>query len=505
MKAVSLVYYFLVICFLSLSFPSFGASISGTVVDAETKEPLPYASIGVLGTTKGTVSNSEGIFMLDLEGTTPNDMIVFRYMGYEPVKLTISSLQAHTEIRMRPAAVSLREVEVSTYSLPAEEIIRRAYKNFESNSAAAPDKQRIFVHKYSKIPFQKENKVKLKESDFVGLDKKTFDEIMKKMPPEFIEYQDALVEYYHNGNNYKLVPIKGISLEEGSQQKILDDVENKLADFTADIEKSMGEKDIYYKLSTGILSKKVGNKNKDKEAWNKEEKKEEDADTLNYTIPTEQAKDYLQFLLKQFVSIKSDEWKCINSTNKYEYELKDIPLYNNERVYQITFRPKKRGLYEGTVYIATGSFAILQADFAFAKGKKSDSFNLFGFKHVTNFKEAHLIFEKGKSGYFIKYMSATQKDFTSLDRNFSVVKKQKRFLIDKQLNEMKFDVELFFNTENQYELLVLDREEISTTEFEKVKEPAVMKFKKEFAYTPEMWDNRTVIVPTSELKKYKRK
>ena len=32
-----------------------------------------------------------------------------------------------------------------------------------------------------------------------------------------------------------------------------------------------------------------------------------------------------------------------------------------------------------------------------------------------------------------------------------------------------------------------------------------MKFKKEFAYPPEMWENRTVIVPDKELKIYQRK
>jgi hypothetical protein len=494
----------LLVVFLTLNLFASDNPIAGTVLDFETKEPLPYASIVVLGKHKGTVSNSEGNFILDKEGISPDDTILFQYMGYETLKIKVSELQKLTTVYLQPVTMNLGEVQVLSRSLSAEEIIKLAYRNFEKNHSVSPDKQRIFFHKYGKVPFQKENKLILKETNFVGLDKKTFDELLKKMPKEFVEYQDVLVELYRNDNNHKLVPIKGISLEEGSQEAILKEFENKLGDFFDDIEKSMGEKDIYYKVRSGILSRKVGNKNKDKADWNNNSNNDE-KDTLNYTIEIDQAKDYLRSLLQNYANVESDNWEFINHSNKYHYTIEDMPMFNDELVYKISFTPKKRGLFEGTVYVSTISYAILQLDFAFAKGKQSETIKIFGYQHSTNFKEGHIIFEKGESGYFVKYLYAKQCEFSSIDRDFSIMKKQKRFLMDKELSEMKLEAQLFFNTENYWEMLVLEREEITPQQFEKIKEPTTMKLKKEYAYTPEMWENRTVIAPASELKKYKRK
>jgi hypothetical protein len=492
--------------FFALNLFATDRPITGTILDFETKEPLPFANIGVLGKHKGTVSNSEGVFILDREDITEDDTLLFQYMGYHALKIKVSELEKLTIVYLHPSIVNLSEIQVVSKNLSAEEIIKLAYKNFDKNHSLAPDKQRIFFHKYGKVPFQKENKVILKETNFVGLDKKTFDELLKKMPNEFIEYQDALVELYSKGDNHKLVPVKGISLEEGSQESIIKEFENKLGDFFNDIEKSMGEKDIYYKIRTGILSRKIGNKNKEKADWNnKDEETEEDKDTLNYTVQIEEAKEYLRSLLKNYTSVESENLEFINHSNKYEYTLEDVTEFNDELVYKISFMPKKKGLFEGTVYISTSSYAILQLDFAFAKGKKTDTFKLFGYKHSTDFREAHIIFEKGNSGYFVKYLYAKKKEFSSLDRDFAIMKKEKRFFIDKELNEMKIGLDLSFNTENSWEMLVLERDEITPEQYEKIKEPSIMKFKKEYVYTPEMWGNRTVIVPATELKKYKRK
>ena len=479
--------------------------ITGLVLDSETKEPLPYTSILVVGKAIGTVSNSEGNFVLDTDGITPDDTILFRYMGYKTFKIKVSELTTTATIYLYQSAVNLHEVQVLSRKLSAEEIIKLAYKNFKKNQSASPDKGRVFVHKYEKVPFQKESKLILKETNFVGLDKKTFNELLKKIPNEFVEYQDAIVELYSDGGNYKLVPVTGISLEEGSQEALIKEFENKLGDFFADIEKSMAEKDIYYKIRSGILSHKMGNTKKDKASWNNRKDDINEKDTLNYTIETADAKDYLHSLLNSYTKVECSNWEFINHSSKYEYTLQDMLVYNDELVYKISFTPKNRGLFEGTVYISPNSYAILQLDFAYAKGKQSDKFKLFGLSHSTDFREAHIIFEKGDFGYYVKYLYTKKREFSSIDRDFSIMKKQKRFLMDKELSEMKLEAQLFFNVETHWEMLVLERAEISQQQYENIKEPTHMKFKKEYAYTPDMWKNRTVIVPDSELKKYKRK
>lgn len=210
-------------------------------------------------------------------------------------------------------------------------------------------------------------------------------------------------------------------------------------------------------------------------------------------------------MLGNYANLKSKNWEFINKAQKYHYELKEITSINDELVYEISFTPRRGGLFEGVMYISMENYAILQLDFAFAEGKKNENFQLLGVGHSMNFKKGHVIFEKGKGGYFLKYLYAQQNESASIDRDFTILKKQKRFLIDKTVNTLKFEAELSFAIYSSWELLILNREPIDVAQFEKVNQPRVIKFKKEYAYTPEMWNNRTVIAPTSALKEFKRK
>ena len=68
---------------------------------------------------------------------------------------------------------------------------------------------------------------------------------------------------------------------------------------------------------------------------------------------------------------------------------------------------------------------------------------------------------------------------------------------------MKTD--LYFDTRRKWELLALNREEIGSEEFDKVTASEKLKLKKQIAYSPDMWENPSVIAPTKALKEHKRK
>ncbi|MCR6642910.1 MAG: hypothetical protein NVV82_28955 [Sporocytophaga sp.] len=274
-------------------------------------------------------------------------------------------------------------------------------------------------------------------------------------------------------------------------------MKKKLDAFFSDIEKSRENDEIYYKVRTGILSKKLKNNSSNEASWTTNKN-----DTLNYTVDTDLAKAEILYLLKEYTSVQSKNWEFINSTGRYNYTMEDISIVDGDPVYKIHFAPRKQGLFEGTMYISTSSFAVLKLDFAFAKGKKSENFKLLGVGHSIDYKEAHIIFQKGKTAYFPKFISVNQNEFASIDRSFSITKKEKRFFIDKELNEMKFDIELSFNSESKWELLVMDIEDIDEAAYNGVVQPTTMKYKKEYAYNSETWKNRTILVPSKELKKY---
>lgn len=320
------------------------------------------------------------------------------------------------------------------------------------------------------------------------------------MPDEFIEYQDALIDFYSSKENYKLLPVQAISLEEGSYQAITKEIESKLSVLFEDIEKTKAEPDVYYKIRSGLLSQKLDKNGTNDSIW-----KEYKNDPTNYTVETKFVQAEIVTLLSDYSTIDSKNWEFITDPAKYRYKKEGFSMYNDEPVYKITFTPQSRGKFQGTMYISMLTYAVLQLDFEFAEGVQTEQFDVLGFEHSMNMKKGRVLFEKGKNGYFIRYISANQNESARVERELSIVKKQKRFLTDKELNEIKMELEIFFDINSSWELLVLNTEEIEPEKFEEVKQPLLMKFKIEYAYTPEMWNNRTVLVPTAELKKVKRK
>jgi len=55
------------------------------------------------------------------------------------------------------------------------------------------------------------------------------------------------------------------------------------------------------------------------------------------------------------------------------------------------------------------------------------------------------------------------------------------------------------------ELLILDQEPVDPEEYQQLVQQKITRFRKEYAWTPEVWNNRTVIAPSAELREYTRK
>jgi hypothetical protein len=115
---------FLIVQFLFLSLPAFSqvVTLSGTVRDAVTNSPLPAANIRVLGTTKGTIANSMGVYRLALE--RDRFTVVFSFIGYRSDTLHVT-LEQSTEYsaRLQPSAIQMSEVLVTNED-PAIGIMR---------------------------------------------------------------------------------------------------------------------------------------------------------------------------------------------------------------------------------------------------------------------------------------------------------------------------------------------------------------------------------------------
>ncbi len=487
------------LCLIHFTSHSQEYTIRGEIRDALTKDPLQFASIGIKGTSVGTISNSEGVYTLNIRMVAGQDSVEVSYMGYRTYKSTIDQLKEASTIEMQQAAINLPEFMVSSRDLSVREILDLVEDNYEKNYPELAVKEQVFYHKYETTPFNDAENFKLKKSNFVGLDRQTFDKLLKKIPNNFTEYYDALVELYVSDDESRLIPLEAISLEEGSMQNLSKEMEDLLGDFIHDVEKTNLDTETYYKFRTGIFSKKI-NKNEVDSSLTQDMN-----DSLHYNIPADYVKGSIKWVKKHWGSMEGKNWEFMEDFNKYDYELKDMTIFNNELVYPISFKANKKGLYNGTVYISAKTYAVLQMDFEFAPGKTSENFDLLGFGHSLKYKSGHVVFDRDQYGYYVKYIYANVRESATIDRDFSVSKKEKRLLWDKTVNEIKLSAEMNFNMDMYWEILVMDRKILTHAQVESVKQPKFVKFKKEYAFTPEMWQTGTVIMPSKELKAYARK
>lgn len=97
--------------------------LTGRTVDAATGRPLPYVSIGVLGTPLGTTSNADGEF--ELRGVPLPGRLLCSELSHRRDTLLVTKASQPLLVRLVPAAVQLPEVAVGSY---AAELLAQAYR-----------------------------------------------------------------------------------------------------------------------------------------------------------------------------------------------------------------------------------------------------------------------------------------------------------------------------------------------------------------------------------------
>ncbi len=490
-------YCFLVFALLSVCFHSNAEDFQAVILDDKTGEPLPFSTITIEGTYSGTVANAEGYFNLDLNMLDDNKIIIITHLGYEPIKIKAYQLSSLKEIRLKPSSFQLSEVAVYADKLTAREILERTRDRFSENHPDTPMNRELFLHRFERAKFPKENQLNIKSSDFVGLDKKTIQDFLQKLPEDFIEYQDAILNFYTSGSEKKVIPIDGISMEEGAAADMMKEFETHLLDLFEDIDITNQQEDLYYKFRTGIFSFKADEPAEITMA-------EILNDSLHYLVPSRDINAILSFLIKDYSDIKSKNWEFVTSPGKYVYSLEGLTLNRDQWVYHISFTPKNRGLFKGEIFVDSEDFGVHQVSFEYVEGKYSERFQVLGMGHSMDYKKGHVIFQKNPEGYFVKYIRAEQNERASIDRDFTIMKKEKRFMWDKTLNEIKMHAEMNFDMHNQWELLIMDHKPIDQEQISAVEQPKFVRFKKKLVYDPKMWESRTVLVPTAELKEFSR-
>jgi hypothetical protein len=114
--------------------------IHGLVLDKETREPIPFASISISNSTRGTAANEKGEFELVIKQSDFKDSLKVSSIGFKS-KTVSTEIAGNTQqfvIELQSDIKLLKEIEVSQIRINPIEIIRGAIDSVSKNYRTEP-------------------------------------------------------------------------------------------------------------------------------------------------------------------------------------------------------------------------------------------------------------------------------------------------------------------------------------------------------------------------------
>ena len=118
----------LIILFSCYLLNSFSQNYSGQIINKKSREPIPFANIGIIGKNVGTVSDVSGLLTIELNKELDNDTLCISCIGYEKRAYLVVDFKKAIEnsqqfkIELSPKSYQLDEITIQpidtkTYTL----------------------------------------------------------------------------------------------------------------------------------------------------------------------------------------------------------------------------------------------------------------------------------------------------------------------------------------------------------------------------------------------------
>ncbi len=318
--------------------------IKGKVIDASTKEPMPYVSVILENTTSGTLTDIKGIYNIITSVTAYK--INFSFIGYETESRIIYPGQTQIlNIELSPVTFELNEVVIkpekknySNRNNPAVDLIGQVIDNKDRNRKEGLDFYNY--KKYEKIVFSLSNI----SDDFT-------------QPNAFRDFQfvlDNVDTSRHDGKKNIPLYINEIHSEYYSRKNPKADKEIIKAEKTINFDEYIDNKG--FRANVDYLYQNI-------DIYDNE----------------------IFFLSNKFLSPVSGTAPLL-----YRYYIIDTSLVDNDKCYKVFFEPRNPAdfLFHGFLFITIdSSFAIRKIDMSFNKKINIDWVN--DVRIVQEFEKVH--------------------------------------------------------------------------------------------------------------------
>lgn len=137
MRKIFLLFFITLISnnFSAFSFQKEIKKINGVIIDKKTQKPIPYCSVRINNSFKGTYSNRLGEFTINIDSTENNELI-FSHINYEETKVVTSNKELKVELL--PVINILEEVVLKKTKFVKDnyaiDLVKKSYENLKISS-----------------------------------------------------------------------------------------------------------------------------------------------------------------------------------------------------------------------------------------------------------------------------------------------------------------------------------------------------------------------------------
>jgi len=133
--------------------------LTGKIIEHKKEEPIPYASVSVFNEPIGTITNTDGEFLLKLHPEYIQDTLVISSMGFKQQFMPAFQLLDEDLIPMEQVSIKIREVKVT--STTPEKLLENIRANISKNYTAHP---RLMSAFYRETVKQDDNYINVSEA-----------------------------------------------------------------------------------------------------------------------------------------------------------------------------------------------------------------------------------------------------------------------------------------------------------------------------------------------------
>lgn len=487
MKKIALTIYFAI-----QTVTLFGQSFTARIVDSN-NNPIPFATV-LTGENSGVISNEEGYFTVYLEDLSAKELEI-SCLGFTSTKTTIDSIkQANNIIVLKEHINQLDQVYLSNSKPDADAIIAMVNKHLSDNYVNENIKYKIFSRSTSHMDF---NKLEFKVTKASGIRKRNLsgvnsgldsltNAIANSQSVYFKEYLADLNVW--NKENAKLEVIKATQLIDQSKTVSSDEIEEKAQRLILkylDTTKTYKLKSGLFKIEDSLaLNDNSDNKSENKQEYNVEGLRNETHELIH------KSQIYDNTLLRKLID-----------PELYKYTFVDATFYNNELIYVINYEPRRsKAKFTGTLYVADDTYAVVKADYTYAKGKRGEKLNLkmlLGVKFIADLKQGTIMFKKANDGRYQPYYI---KEETG---NYFYINRPVKFIENSsERNKVAFNFLIEGGQREKQEMFCIDSKTLSQSEFDGLEEQESVAYQRLSKYDASIWKNYNALEPLEEMKTF---